>query len=47
MESPRPAVDRRREKQKGRDAAETEYLAFEALSSSRPSAIDEADDEDI
>ncbi|MFC8447841.1 GTPase ObgE [Kitasatospora sp. NPDC057223] len=47
MESPRPAVDRRREKQKGRDAAETEYLAFEALSSSRPSAIDEVDDEDI
>jgi GTP-binding protein len=47
MESPRPAVDRRREKQKGRDAAETEYLAFEALSSSRPSAIDEADDEDV
>ncbi|MFF1872143.1 GTPase ObgE [Streptomyces sp. CB03911] len=46
FESPRPAVDRRREKAKGRDAAESEYLAFEALSSSRPGAIDEGDDED-
>ncbi|MET9614133.1 GTPase ObgE [Kitasatospora indigofera] len=46
FESPRPAVDRRREKAKGRDAAESEYLAFEALSSGRPGAIDEGDDED-
>jgi GTP-binding protein len=44
FESPRPAVDRRREKQKGRDAAEAEYLAFEALSSGRPAEI--GDDED-
>ncbi|GAB2729742.1 GTPase ObgE [Kitasatospora kifunensis] len=46
MESPRPAVDRRREKEKGRDAAEAEFLAFKALSSGRASAIDEGDDED-
>jgi GTP-binding protein len=46
MESPRPAVDRRREKEKGRDAAEAEFLAFEALSSGRAAAIDEGDDED-
>ncbi|WP_441246127.1 GTPase ObgE [Kitasatospora sp. McL0602] len=45
MDSPRPAVDRRREKQKGRDAAETEYLAFEALSSGRAAAV-ESEDED-
>ncbi|MFI9273805.1 GTPase ObgE [Kitasatospora sp. NPDC052896] len=44
FESPRPAVDRRREKQKGRDAAEAEFLAFEALSSGRPAV--EGDDED-
>ncbi|MFJ1701878.1 GTPase ObgE [Kitasatospora sp. NPDC088346] len=44
METQRPAVDRRREKQKGRDAAESEYLAFEALSSGRQ-ALD-GDDED-
>ncbi|GAA3009622.1 GTPase ObgE [Kitasatospora albolonga] len=36
METQRPAVDRRRAKLKGRDAAEEEYLAFEALSSKRP-----------
>ncbi|MFI6443553.1 GTPase ObgE [Kitasatospora sp. NPDC050543] len=45
FESPRPAVDRRREKQKGRDAAETEFLAFEALSSGR-AAVEGDDDED-
>ncbi|MFD0279984.1 GTPase ObgE [Kitasatospora sp. NPDC127111] len=45
FETPRPAVDRRREKQKGRDAAEAEFLAFEALSSGRQAAI-EGDDED-
>jgi len=44
FETPRPAVDRRREKQKGRDAAEREYLAFEALSSGREAL--EGDDED-
>ncbi|WP_327069219.1 GTPase ObgE [Kitasatospora sp. NBC_01302] len=43
FETPRPAVDRRREKAKGRDAAEDEFLAFEALSSGRPSAIDGGD----
>ncbi|MFJ8041569.1 GTPase ObgE [Kitasatospora sp. NPDC096147] len=36
METQRPAVDRRRAKLKGRDSAEDEYLAFEALSSNRP-----------
>ncbi len=35
METQRPAVDRRRERQRGRDAAEQEYLDFEALSSGR------------
>ncbi|MFJ1756834.1 GTPase ObgE [Kitasatospora sp. NPDC088134] len=35
METQRPAVDRRRERQRGRDAAEREYLEFEALSSGR------------
>ncbi|PJN26774.1 GTPase ObgE [Kitasatospora sp. CB02891] len=35
FETQRPAVDRRREKQRGRDAAEQEYLDFEALSSGR------------
>ncbi|MFE0457700.1 GTPase ObgE [Kitasatospora sp. NPDC058965] len=45
FESPRPAVDRRREKQKGRDAAEAEYLAFEALSSGRPAEIGDDEDE--
>ncbi|MDH6118751.1 GTPase ObgE [Kitasatospora sp. GAS204B] len=46
FETPRPAVDRRRDKQKGRDAAESEYLAFEALSSGRAAELDEGDDED-
>ncbi|MFC5667341.1 GTPase ObgE [Kitasatospora misakiensis] len=45
FENPRPAVDRRREKAKGRDAAEAEFLAFEALSSGRQTAI-EGDDEE-
>ncbi|TQF05425.1 GTPase ObgE [Kitasatospora acidiphila] len=44
FETQRPAVDRRRDRQKGRDAAEAEYLAFEALSSGRPAELD--DDED-
>ncbi|MFD7645355.1 GTPase ObgE [Kitasatospora sp. NPDC059795] len=35
FETQRPAVDRRREKQRGRDSAEQEYLDFEALSSDR------------
>ncbi|GAA2743444.1 MULTISPECIES: GTPase ObgE [Kitasatospora] len=35
FETQRPAVDRRREKQRGRDSAEQEYLEFEALSSGR------------
>ncbi|RAJ34446.1 GTP-binding protein [Kitasatospora sp. SolWspMP-SS2h] len=35
METQRPAVDRRRERQRGRDSAEQEYLEFEALSSGR------------
>ncbi|MDR3036344.1 MAG: GTPase ObgE [Kitasatospora sp.] len=35
METQRPAGDRRRERQRGRDAAEQEYLDFEALSSGR------------
>ncbi|MFG2693874.1 GTPase ObgE [Kitasatospora sp. NPDC048407] len=35
FETQRPAVDRRREKQRGRDSAEQEYLDFEALSSGR------------
>ncbi|GLW53183.1 GTPase ObgE [Kitasatospora phosalacinea] len=35
METQRPAVDRRRERQRGRDTAEQEYLDFEALSSGR------------
>ncbi|GAA2154528.1 GTPase ObgE [Kitasatospora kazusensis] len=44
LETHRPAVDRRRDKQKGRDAAETEYLAFEAMSSGRQAVeIDEED----
>ncbi|WP_329564167.1 GTPase ObgE [Kitasatospora sp. NBC_01266] len=46
FETPRPAVDRRREKSKGRDAAEAEFLAFEALSSGRQAELDESDDED-
>ncbi|PYC77079.1 GTPase ObgE [Streptomyces tateyamensis] len=45
FETPRPAVDRRRDKLKGRDAAEAEYLAFEALSSSRPAELGEDEDE--
>ncbi|MDH6578701.1 GTPase ObgE [Kitasatospora sp. MAP5-34] len=44
LETHRPAVDRRRDKEKGRDAAETEYLAFEAMSSGRQAVeIDEED----
>ncbi|MFF0294041.1 GTPase ObgE [Kitasatospora sp. NPDC004615] len=35
FETQRPAVDRRREKARGRDSAEQEYLDFEALSSGR------------
>ncbi|MFJ8440621.1 GTPase ObgE [Kitasatospora griseola] len=35
FETQRPAVDRRREKQRGRDAAEQEFLDFSALSSGR------------
>ncbi|WP_327676858.1 GTPase ObgE [Kitasatospora sp. NBC_00458] len=46
FENPRPAVDRRREKAKGRDAAESEFLAFEALSSGRQAAVEGDDEED-
>ncbi|MDH6131627.1 GTP-binding protein [Kitasatospora sp. MAA4] len=45
FETPRPAVDRRRDKLKNRDAAEDEFRNFEALSSGRPAAVDEGDDE--
>lgn len=46
FESPRPAVDRRRDKAKGRDAADDEFRAFEALSSGRPAVEGDEGDED-
>ncbi len=46
FENPRPAVDRRREKAKGRDAAEDEFRAFEALSSGRQAVETDESGED-
>ncbi|KQV05462.1 MULTISPECIES: GTPase ObgE [unclassified Kitasatospora] len=46
LDTQRPALDRRRDKQKLRDSAEDEFLAFEALSSKRPAALDMDDSGD-